>query len=68
VTLRRLLDAPLVLHVRGDLLFTKSTPGLRFERIEEPELRWRVAAEGRARTLVARQRAEPGLGVARRPP
>jgi hypothetical protein len=63
VELRRVLDAPLVLHVRGDLLFTKPTPGLRFEPIEEPELRRRVAAEGRARTLVARQRAQQGLGV-----
>lgn len=63
VTLRRLLDAPLVLHLRGDLLFTKPTPDLLFEPIEEPELRRRVAAEGRARSLVAWQRAQMGGGV-----
>lgn len=63
VTLRGPLDAPLELYLRGDLLFTKPTPDLLFEPIEEPELRRRVAAEGRARSLVAWQRAQPGVGM-----
>lgn len=65
ITLLSPLGEPLVLYLRGDLLFTAPTPKLRFETIAEPELRRRVAAEGRGRAREAWQRAQPGLGVAR---